>query len=194
MEEKDKLLKKLKEVVGKYKQLQTHARALKGKLEEQEKISESNDEALNLAGKFGTNLVEEKEQLNEQVKQLKDIVRSNAEELRKSRSKEEKYEDLLKEVEQKNSTLSEANVQVETKLHQMREEIQSLKSNNAKLNVELGESENKVALLSSSVQASSPMEKVRSIEKKYQDEILRLQEQINGNATDVAAFEKLQAN
>ena len=127
VEEKDKLLKKLKEVVSKYKQLQTHARALKEKLEEQEKISKSNDEALNLAGKFGTNLVEEKEQLNEQVKQLKDIVRSNAEELRKSRSKEEKYEDLLKEVEQKNSTLSEANVEVETKLHQMREEIQSLK-------------------------------------------------------------------
>ena len=37
MEEKDKLLKKLKEVVGKYKQLQTHARALKEKLEKQEK-------------------------------------------------------------------------------------------------------------------------------------------------------------
>ena len=37
MEEKDKLLKKLKEVVGKYKQLQTHARALKEKLEKQER-------------------------------------------------------------------------------------------------------------------------------------------------------------
>ena len=164
---------------------------LKRNWKNRKKISESNDEALNLAGKFGTNLVEEKEQLNEQVKQLKDIVRSNAEELRKSRSKEEKYEDLLKEVEQKNSTLSEANVQVEKKLHQMREEIQSLRSNNEKLKIELGESENKVALLSSSVQASSPMEKVRGIENKYKDEILRLQEVINGNATDVAAFERV---
>ena len=85
---------------------------LKKKLEKQEKISKNNDEALNLAGKFGTNLVEEKEQLNEQVKQLKDIVRANAEELKKSRGKEQKYEDLLKEVEQKNSTLSETNAEL----------------------------------------------------------------------------------
>ena len=50
--------------------------------------------------KFGTNLWKKKNNWTS-AKQLKDIKRSNAEELRKSRSKEEKYEDLLKEVEQK---------------------------------------------------------------------------------------------
>ena len=43
--------------------------------------------------------------------------------------------------------------------------MQNLMSANEKLKAELGESENKVASLSSSMQASSPMKKVQSMEK-----------------------------
>jgi len=179
--ERGKLLKKLREVVEKYKQLQKHARELKQQLEESEADA---DTTLNKAGEVGLHLLEEKKALLDDVERYKILAEQKGNEVFSLKKKTSSMEKVLNEQEI-------AKVQIEEQYKTLLESSQQQKENELKLQQTIEGLKNTLATaetvpadLSSSGTLDSEIKTLRTENALHKQNLIELQDSLEAANID----------